>query len=142
MSNRQQRRANQFMDVLESSQSKSPAGRLEDAMAATAEPEAVTVAVALIKDPEGGFRLWRGALPASVLESYATTLSDPEIHAVQLGRAMELLEEAVRGDTGLDGRVTRPACPSCKAEAIVVHPSKPVRLCAACNARFPIEVAQ
>lgn len=94
-------------------------------------------AVALVPD-SGGFRLITLSLPPSVLEAHAVSVSETEVAAIQLALAHRALDEATRGELNGENQITRPACAECGVPALVRHPSKPVDICCACNARFEV----
>jgi hypothetical protein len=97
--------------------------------------------VALIAD-EGGYRLAVMALPADVAERYALRVTESEVLSVQLGMAMEALEGAARNGLDADGKPKRATCPACGVDALLRHPSKPVHLCASCDARWSLDMVQ
>jgi hypothetical protein len=101
----------------------------------TPEAEPVHRAIALVAE-DGGYRLAKLSLPASVCEQYTSEISEPEVLGVQLALAHDALEEAARGDLDDAGAVQRPQCPTCGVAALIRHPTKPVSLCAACDGRF------
>lgn len=101
------------------------------------EPQTIAPirAVALIADG-GGFRLVTMAMSESAVEAHAVHISEAEVLALQLAKAHGALEDAARGEVDATGITIRKLCGKCGAQAIVRHPSKPVEMCAACDARF------
>lgn len=103
--------------------------------AAGAEPvEALIRAAALIADG-GGYRVAVLAMPQTEIERWAVSVSESEVLALQLPIAAAELERAARGELDADGRPAHARCLACGLSTVVRHPTKPVRLCAACGHR-------
>lgn len=106
-------------------------------MLLTNEPEPVAEAalLAVCLVPEGGgFRVARVPLSQAEVSALASDMSEPEVLNVQLAKASEALEDHARGNA-TDDKPGRATCPGCGRNTLVDHPSKPVRVCGACNAR-------
>lgn len=98
------------------------------------ERETRVRAIALVRDG-GGYRIATLAIPESAVETYALEVTEPEVLSVQGPIAAAALVDGARAELDEEGRPARPRCPSCGAEALTRHPTKPVLMCAACGHR-------
>lgn len=108
-----------------------------EAPATEAAPDRLYRAVALVQD-EGGFRIAELAMPKDDILLYCVKMSEPEVFAIQLALAARSLEEAAHNEVDAEGNIFRERCPKCNQPALVIHPTKPVKLCAACSARIEL----
>ncbi len=84
----------------------------------------------------GGYRIAECAFPLSVVETYATKISEPEVLGIQLAVASQRLEDAARGVADVPGNVGRRTCPICATPSLIAHPSKPIYVCANGECRY------
>lgn len=108
-----------------------------EAVVVEAPPEKQYRAVALIPEA-GGYKIAVLAMPLDDVQLYCVTMSEPEVFPIQLALAARALEESSYGELDSGGNVVRERCPKCDQPALVTHPTKPVKLCAACSARIEI----
>ncbi len=109
------------------------AARREEGEIPSVDP--ILFAAILIADG-GGYRIAECAFPLSVVETYATKVSEPEVLGIQLAVASQRLEDAARGVADVPGNVGRRTCPTCATPSLIAHPSKPIYVCANGECRY------